>query len=63
MAVVLDTGAISRGSGSQSSNRERDIRRLFVDEDVVETVILLPEDLFYNTTAPGIILVINKMKD
>jgi len=62
MAVVLDTGAASRGSGNQGSNRERDIRRKFVDADFVECVILLPENLFYNTTAPGIILVINKAK-
>lgn len=62
MAVVLDTGAVSRGSGNQGSNRERDIRRAFVERDVVECVILLPENLFYNTTAPGIILVINKAK-
>lgn len=62
MAVVLDTGAVSRGSGNQGSNRERDIRRAFVERDLVECVILLPENLFYNTTAPGIILVINKGK-
>jgi len=62
MAVVLDTGAVSRGSGNQGSNRERDIRKNFVDNDFVESVILLPENLFYNTTAPGIILVINKNK-
>lgn len=62
MAVVLDTGAVSRGSGNQGSNRERDIRRAFVERDLVECVILLPENLFYNTTAPGIILVINKAK-
>jgi len=62
MAVVLDTGAVSRGSGNQSSNRERDIRKTFVENDLVECVILLPENLFYNTTAPGIILVINKTK-
>ncbi|HEY77352.1 MAG TPA: SAM-dependent DNA methyltransferase [Thermoflexia bacterium] len=62
MAVVLDTGAVSRGSGNQGSNRERDIRRAFVEEDLIEAVILLPENLFYNTTAPGIILVINKVK-
>jgi type I restriction enzyme M protein len=30
MAVVLDTGAVSRGSGNQGSNRERDIRKAFV---------------------------------
>ena len=62
MAVVLDTGAVSRGSGNAGSNRERDIRRQFVDNDFVESVLLLPENLFYNTTAPGIIMVINKLK-
>jgi type I restriction enzyme M protein len=62
MAVVLDTGAVSRGSGTQGSNRERDIRRGFVEDDLIEAVILLPENLFYNTTAPGIILVINRKK-
>ncbi len=62
MAVVLDTGAVSRGSGNVGKNRERDIRRAFVDNDLVEAVLLLPENLFYNTTAPAIILVINKDK-
>ncbi|MFQ6055530.1 MAG: N-6 DNA methylase, partial [Methanosarcinales archaeon] len=62
MAVVLDTGAVSRGSGNIGKNRERDIRKEFVEKDLVECVILLPENLFYNTTAPGIILVINKSK-
>ncbi|MEJ5312398.1 MAG: class I SAM-dependent DNA methyltransferase [Anaerolineae bacterium] len=62
MAVVLDTGAVSRGSGNQGSNRERDIRRAFVEADLIEAVILLPENLFYNTTAPGIILVVNRRK-
>lgn len=62
MAVVLDTGAVSRGSGNQGSNRERDIRKGFVEDDLIEAVILLPENLFYNTTAPGIILVINRCK-
>jgi type I restriction enzyme M protein len=62
MAVVLDTGAVSRGSGNTGRNRERDIRKYFVEHDLVEAVILLPENLFYNTTAPGIILVINRKK-
>ena len=48
MAVVLDTGAVSRGSGNQGSNKERDVRRTFVEGDLVtqgdlvEAVILLP---------------------
>lgn len=62
MAVVLDTGAVSRGSGSRGSNRERDIRKGFVEADLIEAVVLLPENLFYNTTAPGIILVVNRRK-
>jgi type I restriction enzyme M protein len=62
MAVVLDTGAVSRGSGNQGANKERDIRKRFVEDDLVEAVFLLPENLFYNTTAPGIILVLNRRK-
>jgi len=62
MAVVLDTGAVSRGSGNTGSNRERDVRRRFVERGQVEVVLLLPENLFYNTTAPGIIMVINRAK-
>jgi len=62
MAVVLDIGAVSRGSGNQGSNRERDIRKAFVERDLVEAVILLPENLFYNTSAPGIILIFTKRK-
>jgi len=61
-AIVLDTGAVSRGSGSKNTNRERDIRKKFVEEDLIEGVILLPENLFYNTTAPGIILLLNRSK-
>ncbi|MEM5871890.1 MAG: N-6 DNA methylase [Candidatus Aenigmatarchaeota archaeon] len=62
MAVVIDTGAVSRGSGTTGKNRERDIRKVFVENDLIEAVILLPENLFYNTTAPGVIIVINKNK-
>ncbi|HLI50198.1 MAG TPA: N-6 DNA methylase [Thermomicrobiaceae bacterium] len=68
MAVVLDTGAVSRGSGNAGSNRERDIRKGFVDGsllaagDLIESVILLPENLFYNTTAPGIVIIVNRAK-
>ena len=59
---MLDTGAVSRGSGNKNANRERDIRKAFVENDLVEGVILLPENLFYNTTAPGIILLLNRKK-
>ena len=62
MAVVLDTGTVARGSGNIGRNRERDIRKEFVDRNLIEAVILLPENMFYNTTAQGIILMINKSK-
>ena len=61
-AIVLDTGAVSRGAGSKQTSRERDIRKGFVENDLIEGVILLPENLFYNTSAPGIILLLNCSK-
>ncbi len=61
-AIVLDTGAVSRGSGSKNTNKERAIRRAMVEADLVEGVVLLPENLFYNTTAPGIVLLLNRAK-
>lgn len=60
--VVLDTGAVTRGSGSKNEDKERNIRKWFVDRDLVDGVILLPENLFYNTTAAGVIVVLNKRK-
>jgi len=61
-AIVLDTGAVSRGSGNAGKNKEKLVRQWFVDQDVVESVLYLPENLFYNTTAPGVILFLNQAK-
>ena len=61
-AVVLDTGAVTRGSGSKNEDKERNIRKWFVERDYVDGVILLPDNLFYNTTAAGIIIVLRKNK-
>jgi len=61
-AVVLDTGAVTRGSGSKNEDKERNVRKWFVDRDLIDGVILLPENLFYNTTAAGVIVVLNKHK-
>ncbi len=55
MAVVLDTGSVSRDS-------EKEIRKNFVDNDLISAVILLPENLFYNTSASSVIIVIDKDK-
>ena len=61
-AVVLDTGAVTRGSGSKNEDKERNIRQWFVEQDLIDGVILLPENLFYNTAAAGIIVILNKRK-
>jgi len=62
LVIVIDTGAVTRGSGSQGRDREKEIRKKFVENDLIEAVILLVDNLFYNTTAPGNIIVINKAK-
>jgi len=56
VGVVIDNGALFRGG------REKKIRAKVVEKDWVDTVILLPEKLFYNTGAPGAIIIFNKMK-
>lgn len=61
-AIVLDTGAASRGSGNANKNKEKSVRQWFVQQDLVDGVIYLPENLFYNTSAPGILLFLNKAK-
>jgi type I restriction enzyme M protein len=61
-AVVLDTGAVTRGSGSRNEDKERNIRKWFVEQDLIDGVILLPDNLFYNTTAAGIIIVLRRQK-
>lgn len=62
MAIVLDTGSVTRGSGTEREDKEHRIRKALVERDLVEAVFLLPENLFYNTLNAGIILVLNKRK-
>jgi type I restriction enzyme M protein len=59
---VLDTGAASRGSGNANKNKEKQVRQWFVEQDLIEGVIYLPDNLFYNTSAPGILLFLNRKK-
>jgi type I restriction enzyme M protein len=61
-AVVLDTGAASRGSGNASTNKEKEVRKYFVENDLIEGIIYLPENLFYNSSAPGIVIFLNEDK-
>lgn len=56
VGVVIDNGCLFRGG------REKTIRANIIEDDLIETVILLPEKLFYNTGAPGAIIILNKDK-
>ncbi len=56
VGIVIDNGALFRGG------REKSIREKFIIDDNIECVILLPEKLFYNTGAPGAIIILNKHK-
>ena len=62
MRAQMATCAPSRGSGNANTNKEKEVRRWFVERDLIDGVIYLPENLFYNTTAPGIMLVLDKAK-
>ncbi len=44
----------------KNEDKERNIRKWFVDQDLIDGVILLPENLFYNTTAAGVIVVLEQ---
>ncbi len=56
VGVVIDNGALFRGG------KEKIIREGILKKDLIECVILLPEKLFYNTGAPGAIIILNKNK-
>lgn len=56
MGVVMDNGVLFR------SRSEGTIRQKVLEDDLIEAVIGLPENLFYNTSAEGVILVLNKDK-
>jgi len=58
VGIVIDNGCLFRGG------KEKAIRSAVLSEksDLVECVILLPEKLFYNTGAPGALIIFNKHK-
>jgi type I restriction enzyme M protein len=58
VGIVIDNGCLFRGG------KEKAIRSVVLSEkhDLIECVILLPEKLFYNTGAPGAIIIFNLHK-
>ena len=56
VGLVVDNGCLFRGGA------EKRTRSKVINGDLVESLILLPEKLFYNTGAPGAIIIFNKNK-
>jgi len=56
MGIVMDNGVLFRGA------REGKIRKQFIEKDLIEAVIGLPSNLFYNTGSPGCLLLFNDDK-
>ena len=56
IGIVLDQGALFRG-GVESK-----IRKLVLEDDLIECVVALPEKLFFNTPSPGCLIFLNKDK-
>ena len=57
MATVL-----SNGSLSSNTSGEGDIRRNFIENDLVECIVALPKQLFYNTGIPACIWIMRREK-
>jgi type I restriction enzyme M protein len=53
---------LANGSMSSSQNSEGDIRRAMVEADVVEVMIALPGQLFFNTQIPACLWFLTKQK-
>src|SRR5258708_2292063 len=56
MATIMPHGVLFRGG------KEKLIRELFINDDVVEAIVSLPPGLFYGTGIPACVLVMNKNK-
>ena len=56
MATIMPHGVLFRGG------KEKLIREIFLEDDVIEAIIGLPPNLFYGTGIPACALVINKNK-
>lgn len=56
LATVMPHGVLFRGG------KEKLIRELLINDDVIEAIISLPPGLFYGTGIPACVIVINKNK-
>lgn len=56
MATIMPHGVLFRGG------KEKLIRELLIEDDIIEAIISLPPGLFYGTGIPACVLVANKSK-
>jgi len=56
MATIMPHGVLFRGG------KEKLIRELFINDNIIEAIISLPPGLFYGTGIPACVLVVNKSK-
>ncbi len=56
MATIMPHGVLFRGG------KEKLIREIFIQDDVIEAIISLPPGLFYGTGIPACVIVANKNK-
>lgn len=56
MATIMPHGVLFRGG------KEKLIREIFINDDVIEAIISLPPSLFYGTGIPACVFVMNKNK-
>lgn len=56
MATIMPHGVLFRGG------KEKLIRELLINDDIIEAIISLPSGLFYGTGIPACVLVVNKSK-
>ncbi len=56
MGIILPHGVLFRGGA------ERSIRKALIDHDLIEAIIGLPPNLFFGTSIPAVILLLNKKK-
>ena len=56
MATIMPHGVLFRGG------KEKLIREIFINDDVIEAIISLPPGLFYGTGIPACVLICNKNK-
>ncbi|MEA2061867.1 MAG: N-6 DNA methylase [Thermodesulfobacteriota bacterium] len=56
MATIMPHGVLFRGG------KEKLIREIFINDDVIEAIISLPQGLFYGTGIPACVLICNKNK-